>query len=141
RETEVIGSKRIHDAVLDMAKKSIVLLKNDNQLLPLKKQGQKIAVIGALANDKTSPLGSWRIGADDGTAVSVLEGLQAYKGNEIIDSKGADVVTGETVFAKELTINTTDKSGFSDAINIAQNADVVIMVLGEHGLQSGEGRS
>lgn len=141
REKEVIGNKKIHDAVLDMAKKSIVLLKNDKQLLPLKKEGQKIAVIGALANDKTSPLGSWRIGADDGTAVSVLEGLQAYKGNEIIYSKGADVVTGETVFAKELTINTNDKSGFSDAIAIAKNADVVIMVLGEHGLQTGEGRS
>lgn len=141
REKEVIGSKKIQDAVLDMAKKSIVLLKNDKQLLPLKKEGQKIAVIGALANDKTSPLGSWRIGADDGTAVSVLEGLQAYKGNEITYSKGADVVTGETVFAKELTINTTDKSGFNDAINVAKNADVVIMVLGEHGLQSGEGRS
>jgi beta-glucosidase len=141
RETEVIGSKKIQNAVLDMAKKSIVLLKNDNQLLPLKKEGQKIAVIGALANDKTSPLGSWRIGADDETAVSVLEGLKAYAGNQIIYSKGADVVTGETVFAKELTINTTDKSGFSDAISIAKNADVVIMVLGEHGLQSGEGRS
>ena len=141
RETEVIGSKKIQEAVLDMAKKSIVLLKNDNQLLPLKKEGQKIAVIGALANDKTSPLGSWRIGADDETAVSVLEGLKAYAGNQITYSKGADVVTGETVFAKELTINTTDKSGFSDAISNAKNADVVIMVLGEHGLLSGEGRS
>ena len=141
RETEVVGSEKIHEAVLDIAKKSIVLLKNDKQLLPLKKEGQKIAVIGALANDKTSPLGSWRIGADDGTAVSVLEGLKTYKGNEIAYSKGADVVTGETVFAKELTINTADKSGFSDAIAIAKNADVVIMVLGEHGLQTGEGRS
>jgi beta-glucosidase-like glycosyl hydrolase len=41
--------------------KSIVLLKNENELLPLKKSGLKIALIGALANDKTSPLGSWRM--------------------------------------------------------------------------------
>lgn len=140
-EKEVIGSKRIQDAVLDMAKKSIVLLKNENNILPLKKNGQKIALIGALANDKTSPLGSWRIAADDDTAVSVLEGMQAYTGNTLIYEKGADVVTGETLFPKELTLNISDKSGFSAAVTAAENADVVVMVLGEHGLNSGEGRS
>ncbi|WP_163514828.1 beta-glucosidase BglX [Gelidibacter japonicus] len=140
-EKKVIGSKRIQDAVLDMAKKSIVLLKNENNILPLKKNGQKIALIGALANDKTSPLGSWRIAADDETAVSVLEGMQAYTGNTLIYEKGADVVTGETLFPKELTLNISDKSGFSAAVTAAENADVVVMVLGEHGLNSGEGRS
>lgn len=140
-EKEVIGSKRIQDAVLDMAKKSIVLLKNEKNILPLKKNGQKIALIGALANDKTSPLGSWRIAADDETAVSVLEGMQAYTGNTLIYEKGADVVTGETLFPKELTLNISDKSGFSAAVTAAENADVVVMVLGEHGLNSGEGRS
>jgi beta-glucosidase len=48
-------------------------------LLPLKKQDKKIALIGALANDKTSPLGSWRIAADDNTAISVLEGMQSIR--------------------------------------------------------------
>ncbi|MEY8868361.1 beta-glucosidase BglX [Meridianimaribacter flavus] len=141
REQSVTGSKEIQDAVLDMAKKSIVLLKNENNVLPLKKEGQKIAVIGALANDKTSPLGSWRIGADDGTAVSVLEGLKTYSGNQITYAKGADLVYGQTVFARELDINVSDKSGFAEAKQVAKQADVVIMVLGEHGFQSGEGRS
>lgn len=141
REQSVTGSKEIQDAVLDMSKKSIVLLKNENNVLPLKKEGQKIAVIGALANDKTSPLGSWRIGADDGTAVSVLEGLKAYSGNQITYAKGADLVYGQTVFARELDINVSDKSGFTEAKQVAKQADVVIMVLGEHGFQSGEGRS
>lgn len=140
-EKEVIGSQRINDAVLEVAKKSIVLLKNENNILPLRKNGQRIAVIGALAIDKTSPLGNWRIAADDGTAVSVLEGLQSYKGNTITYEKGADVVTGETVFPKELTINVSDRSGFASAIAAAKNSDVVVMVLGEHGLQTGEGRS
>lgn len=140
-EKEVIGSKRINDAVLEVAKKSIVLLKNENNLLPLKKTGQKIALIGALANDKTSPLGNWSIAANDGTAVSVLEGLQAYQGNIIQFEKGADVVAGKTLFSTELNINKTDKSGFAAAMATAKNADVVVMVLGEHGLQSGEGRS
>lgn len=141
REKETIGSPAIQEGVLDMARKSIVLLKNENELLPLKKSGQKIALIGALANDKTSPLGSWRIAADDNTAVSVLEGLQAYKGNQLSFAKGADVAIGRTQFIWETKINMTDKTGFEEAIAVAKKADVVIMVLGEHGLQSGEGRS
>lgn len=140
-EKNTVGKKEFHDGVLDMAKKSIVLLKNDKQLLPLAKQGLKIAVIGALANDKTSPLGSWRIGADDNTAISVLEGLKSYPGNTITYSKGADVAVGRTQFMWETKINETDKSEFPEAIANAKNADVVLMVLGEHGLQSGEGRS
>ncbi len=142
RERQTVGKKEFHEGALDMAKKSIVLLKNDNKnLLPLKKQGQKIAVIGALANDKTSPLGSWRIGADENTAVSVMEGLQQYKGNQLVYAKGADVALGEPKFIVETKINMTDKSGFGEAVNAAKGADVVIMVLGEHGLQTGEGRS
>ena len=140
-EKATVGKKEFQDGVLEMAKKSIVLLKNKNDLLPLKKSGLKIAVIGALANDKTSPLGSWRIAADDNSAVSLLEGLQSYKGNEISYSKGADLTIGRTQFVWETKINTTDTSGFQEAINLAKNADVVIMALGEHGLQSGEGRS
>ena len=133
-------------AALDMAKKSIVLLKNtaiggkDKQLLPLSKTQNRIAVIGALANDKNSPLGSWRIGSDDNSAVSVLEGLKKYSTN-IKYAKGADLVIGNVDFIHEVKINETDKSGFKDAVKLAKEAEVVIMVLGEHGFQSGEGRS
>ena len=141
REKETTGKQEFQDGVLDMAKKSIVLLKNENDLLPLKKSGQRIAIIGALANDKTSPLGSWRIGADDNTAVSFLEGMNSYKGNQITYEKGADVAVGLPKFVEQTKINMTDKSGFDKAVAAAKNADVVIMVLGEHGLQSGEGRS
>ena len=141
REKETVGKPEFQKGVLDMAKKSIVLLKNEKELLPLKKTGQKIALIGALANDKTSPLGSWRIAADDNSAVSVLEGLQNYKGNQLTFAKGADVAVGRTQFVWETKINMTDKSGFAEAIAVAKQADVVVMVLGEHGLQSGEGRS
>ena len=140
-EKETVGKAAFHEGVLEMAKKSIVLLKNEKELLPLKKSGQKIVVIGALANDKTSPLGSWRIAADDNSAVSLLEGLENYKGNQLTYAKGADVTEGKTQFIFETKINTTDKSGFPEAITAAKNADVVIMSLGEHGLQSGEGRS
>lgn len=141
REKTTVGKQEFHDGVLDVAKKSIVLLKNEKNLLPLQKSGQKIAIIGALAADKTSPLGSWRIAADDNTAVSVIEGMQKYTGNQITYVKGADVAVGRTQFIWETNINMTDKSGFPEAVATAKKADVVVMVLGEHGLQSGEGRS
>jgi len=141
REKTIIGNKANNDGVLDMAKKSIVLLKNEKGLLPLKKSGQKIALIGALANDKNSPLGSWRIASDDNTAVSVLEGMQQYKDNQLTYEKGSDLTIGKTTFLDELVFNTTDTSGFEAAKKVAANADVVIMVLGEHGFQSGEARS
>lgn len=141
REKTVVGSVKNNEAVLDMARKSIVLLKNENQLLPLKKENLHIAVIGALAADTNSPLGSWRGAAADNTAISVLEGLKKYSGNKINYQKGADVSVGKTEFIQEVKINTTDKSGFASAIKIAKKADVVLMVLGEHAYQTGEARS
>ena len=141
REKEVIGSKANREAVLDMAKKSIVLLKNDTNLLPLKKSGQKIVLLGSLAESKNSPLGSWRIAADSNTAVSVLEGMQQYKGNSLNYVKGLDLTTVEPTFLTEVQYNTTDKSGFEAAKNAAKDADVVVMVLGEHGFSTGEARS
>ena len=141
REKEVTGNAKLHEASLDMAKKSIVLLKNENQLLPLKKKGMNIAVIGDLADDKTSPLGSWRIAAEDNTAISVLEGLEAYPKNKVIYKQGPKLAFGNPSFTQEVVVNTTDRSGIHEAVKAAKNKDVVIMVLGEHGFQSGEARS
>ncbi|AOR26132.1 glycoside hydrolase, GH3 family [Formosa sp. Hel3_A1_48] len=141
REKATIGHEKFQEATLEMAKKSIVLLKNQNQLLPLKKKGLDIALIGDLADDKTSPLGNWILAAENNSAVSVLEGMKAYEGNNIEFSVGAKLNIGPLEFAKELKINTTDKSDFAAALKTAKTADVVVMVLGEHGFQSGEGRS
>lgn len=127
-------------AALDVAKKSIVLLKNEGSLLPLSKTQQGIAVIGTLANDKTSPLGSWRLGAEDNTAVSVLEGIKPFTGNTSF-AKGVEVFKGKLDFIHEVAVNETDSTGFAEAIELARKSKVVVMVLGEHGYQSGEGRS
>ncbi|MGL2993427.1 beta-glucosidase BglX [Flavobacterium sp. TSSA_36] len=140
-EAATVGKSEFQNTVLDMAKKSIVLLKNTNDLLPLQKSGKKIALIGALAADKTSPLGNWRLAADENTAVSLLEGMKTYSGNELTYAQGALVVTEQPKFPFEALVNTTDKSGFQEAIDLAKKADVVVMVLGEHGMQSGEARS
>jgi beta-glucosidase len=141
REKEFEYNEQHLKASLDIAKKSIVLLKNEGKLLPLKKEGKKIAIIGELANDKNSPIGNWRAMVKDNSAVSVLEGLNAYKGNKISYAKGVDVFKGAKAGWQNLEINETNKNGFDEAINLAKNSDIVIMVLGEHGFQSGEGRS
>lgn len=140
REKSTVYKKEFQETVLDMARESIVLLKNTNNVLPLNKNQKNIAVIGALANDKNSPLGSWRIGSDDSTAISVIEGLQKYS-NNISYSVGANLIKSKPTFIDELVINNTDKTGFKEAIDLAQKSSIVIMVLGEHGFQSGEGRS
>lgn len=141
KQKELIGHPDHHHVMLDMARKSIVLLKNQNDLLPLRKSDQKIAVIGALAADKDSPLGNWRARAIPNSAVSVLEGLREYKNNDVIYSKGADLAISKPSFISEIEVNNSDKSEFKEAVTIARNADVVLMVLGEHGYHSGEGRS
>ncbi len=140
REKELLYHKDHQEAVLDMARKSIVLLKNDGKLLPLKKSQKKIAIIGDLADDKTSPLGSWRVSSDDSTAVSVIEGMSKYT-SDFTYANGVDLVTGPVHFVMELNINTTDKSDFKEAIDLAKKSEVVVMVLGEHGFNTGEARS
>ena len=144
REKEVLYHPDNQKGVLEMAKKSIVLLKNKTNLLPLKKENQTIALIGVLANDNNSPLGNWRTNSDNNSAITVLEGMQAYPKNKLIYRKGADVNLnkgGVVKFHEKVIINENDKSGFSTAKSAAKNADVVVMVLGEDGFQSGEGRS
>lgn len=128
----------------DVAKRSIVLLKNDNKLLPLSKDHKRIALIGPLAADKDAPLGNWRAQAKDSSAVSLLEGLQAALGNNasITYAEGCPLTTNkQNTFFAPVEINTSDRSGFAKAIAAAQHADVVIMALGETAFMTGECRS
>jgi len=147
REEKIIGSKEILEGALDIAKKSIVLLKNENNLLPLKKKGQKIALIGPLAADKNSPLGNWSIAADKDSAISVLEALslgvmRRHKGNDLIYKQGVRLINKvPDGFHEEVSINENDRTGIEEAVIAAKEAEIVIMVLGEYGYQSGEGRS
>ena len=71
------------EAARDMARKSIVLLQNESDLLPLAKDVGSIAVIGPLANDKDSPIGNWRAQGETDSAVSLLEGIQAAVGDDV----------------------------------------------------------
>ncbi|MDC6355372.1 MULTISPECIES: beta-glucosidase BglX [unclassified Robiginitalea] len=141
REKRILSDPARLETVRDMARKSIVLLKNEGDVLPLSKNGGSIALIGPLASDKDSPLGSWRLTAEPNSAVSVLEGMQAYSGNTLAYERGVPLAEGETAFVFETKINTTDRSGIPAAVELARSSETVVMVLGEHGFQSGEGRS
>ena len=140
REAEVIGSDEAILAARDMARKSVVLLKNENAGLPLK-ENKSVAVIGPLVSEKNSPLGSWRIAAEDNSAISVEEGLSKYKDIDWTFLQGVQLTIEPTNFVLETKINEDDRTGIVEAIAKAKEVDQVIMVLGEHGFQSGEARS
>lgn len=142
-EAQVFLSKEHLEAARDIARKSIVLLKNENQILPLEKEGQSIGVIGALANDKDTPLGSWRAKAIPGSAVSLLEGItnMTIEKSLVRYEKGPDFIINESSFLKELRFNETDLLGINRAVKLAEQVDVVVMALGENCFQTGEGRS
>lgn len=131
------------DLAYEAALKSIVLLKNENKALPLSSKVKSIALIGPLANDKNSPLGNWRARAKDNSAVSVLEGLQSKlpKNVKLTHHVGVDYVLSGERFVSPLEINTTDDSKIAEAVKVAKNNELVILVVGENAFQSGEGRS
>lgn len=144
REKKVMLSDQHKAIARDSAKHSIVLLKNDSNILPLSKNLKSIAVIGALANDKDTPLGSWRGKAIKNSAVSLLEGIQSSvsKSTSVKFAKGYTLASGEREFIKELNFeNVNDTSGFKEAINLAKVSETVIMAVGEECFQSGESRS
>ncbi len=143
REQQLTLSEQHLAAARDVARKSIVLLKNEGGILPLKKEGGTIAVIGPLAADKDVPLGSWRGQAIANSAVSLLEGVQAAVGNSVrvIHAEGPKLAAGPRSFVRELQLNYTDDSGMDAAVAAARQADVVLLAIGEDCWQSGEGRS
>ncbi len=143
REKSRILTADHQEAARDVGRKSIVLLKNERSILPLEHNIGTVAVIGPLANDKDSPLGSWRAQAVANSAISLLEGVRSAVGpnTQVLYETGAALLSGQADFAANLHYNTTDRSGFPAALEAAGRADVVIMALGENAFQTGEGRS
>ncbi|HEY5692332.1 MAG TPA: beta-glucosidase BglX, partial [Cyclobacteriaceae bacterium] len=140
REKETLYKKEYLDLAREAGKKSIVLLKNDNKLLPIK--AKKVALIGPLAKDKDSPLGNWRAAADANSAVSLYEGLvEALGESNVAYAPGCKLSIGPNNFFNEVQIEESDRSGFAEAIRVARVAEIVIMNLGEPAYLSGEARS
>ncbi len=138
REKAVIGSEAIHAAAFTMAQKSMVLLENKG-VLPLQ-PNEAVVLLGALAEDRTAPLGNWRVSADNGTAIPLTEGLRKYFPG-LAWAPGPKAWDGPEVFHLPIAVNHTDTTGWAAAMQLAQTANTLVVALGEHGYQSGEGRS
>jgi len=113
-----------------MARESIVLLKNEKKVLPLDKNIKTLAVIGPIADDQAALLGTWSCEGKAGEVVSVLKGIQATvaKNTKVVYRKGGD-------------IDSDKSSGIEEAVAAAKSADAVILVLGESAEMSGEAGS
>lgn len=143
REKELLLNAEHKQLAREAARGSIVLLKNENSVLPIANP-KSIGVIGPLAKDKDSPLGNWRANADQGSAVSFYEGLMAATDTTAIQvnyAEGCKLSIGPNNFFNEVEIEEEDKSGFAEAISVAKQSELVVMVLGETAYMSGEGRS
>ncbi|MEX2604173.1 MAG: beta-glucosidase BglX [Gracilimonas sp.] len=143
REKENIYTEENLAVARESARKSIVLLKNENQVLPLSKDLKSIAVIGALANDKDTPIGSWRAQAVTNSAVSLLEGIEAAvdENTEVKFTQGYTLAVGDREFINELNFADDDGSDIPEAVKLAKKSDAVIVAVGEEAFQTGEGRS
>jgi len=132
-----------------IAAQSFVLLKNQNHVLPLQKTGT-IALVGPLANSKENMPGTWSVAANFSKATSVLAGLQETVGNQvkILYAKGSNLDADSAfeeragMFGKGLARDNRPESDIiAEAVNIANQADVVVAVLGESSEMSGESSS
>ena len=132
-----------------IASQSFVLLKNNNQLLPLS-PGKKIALVGPLANAKENMTGTWSVGADNSQSVSLLKGLTDAIGNngKIVYAKGANLEDDEemqkrqTMFGKDIERDgRTAEQMIQEAISVSADADVIVAALGEGAESSGESAS
>lgn len=130
REQQVLNDPGHKLQARDIAQRSIVLLKNENNVLPLAKTTRTIAVIGPLIKSKRDLEGSWIPRSDTTLVTSLYEGL-SHKING--DSR--------LVYAKGCNINDSSEAGFEQAVEAARQADIVIMALGESYDMSGESKS
>jgi len=129
REATIVMSDEFLADARKMAQRSMVLLKNEDNTLPLSKSSQKIAVIGPFATNKRDLIGSWSAAGDWAKSVSLVEGIKAK------------VPSAQVLVAEGTSIDGTDKSGFAQAIETAKKADTIILALGEAYWMSGEAAS
>ena len=148
RASEVLSADKRAFAK-EAAMRSFVLLKNDNQVLPLK-SNQKIALIGPLANDRSNMPGTWSINADAKQAISVLEGLNNRPGigSKIFYVKGANISDDPVfaakinVFGEKISIDTrSSQELLAEALTVAAASDIIVAVVGEASEMSGEAAS
>lgn len=144
-----VFSKENRAEARNIAAQSMVLMKNDNNVLPLKKSGT-VAVIGPLVNNSLNMPGTWSVAAQHDKAVSLLQGLKDNFGKEVkfVSAKGANVDYSEkleNVYAAHGKLTDRDNRSkdelLKEAVNVANQSDVVVLAIGESAEMSGESSS
>ncbi|MBX9615649.1 MAG: beta-glucosidase BglX [Caulobacteraceae bacterium] len=130
RERAVVGSRAHHDLAREAGVKSIVLLKNEGGLLPLKASGQKIALIGPFGDDVDNIFGPWTIWGDESRRISLEAGFRAAMAD-----------AGDLTVVKGSNVETDLAGGIEAAVLAAGQADVVVLAIGESTQMSGEAQS
>ena len=134
REQKALNNPEHRKVARAMAAKSIVLLKNEKGILPLSKSTKTIAFIGPLVKEYKQNMGFWSVELPEldytKEIVSQWDGLQnkVEKNTQLLYAKGCDIEGDNT-------------EGFAEAIAVANQADVVILSIGERRDQSGEAKS
>jgi beta-glucosidase len=148
RASEVLSADKRAFAK-EAAMHSFVLLKNDNQVLPLR-ANQKIALIGPLANDKSNMLGTWSINANASASIGVFDGFKSRPGigSKVMYAKGANL-SDDPVFAAKINVfgekisidSRSPQELLAEALTVAAASDVIVAVVGEASEMSGEAAS
>lgn len=132
REAATIMREDFLEFALEVAQKSIVLLKNEEELLPLSKDTGHIAVIGPLGDNQYDLLGSWSAAGEWSNNVTLLQGIR----NVVPENTRVSYTEGA-----KLDLHDDSQEGFDEALRLARRADVVIMAVGEGRHMSGEAAS
>lgn len=151
RPAKQIYTRAHRDAARSLAAKSMVLLKNEGNILPLKKSG-KIALIGPILNDTRAIQGTWSFPGQPERYTSILDAFRNAVGNkaEILYARGCAFADGGNdwqvknyVYDKEpgFRLQSGTEADTEEALRVAREADVVVAFLGEHEMESGESSS
>lgn len=129
--------------------RSVVLIKNEKQLLPLKKSGT-IALIGPLANDKNNMPGTWAVSGEGKYSVPILDGMKNVAGGNVtvLYAKGANITDDSAlakmanVFGEKVSVDAlSPQQLIAQAVETANKADVIVAVVGEASEMTGEAAS
>jgi len=146
--TEVF-TKENKDFARKVAAESMVLLKNENQTLPIKKSST-IALVGPLANTAVNMAGTWSVSTDQEKSITVLDGLKTVVGDKgtVLYAKGSNVdydlklEKRGTMFGKTIPRDgRSDQELLDEALTIANKSDVIVAAIGEAAEYSGESSS
>ena len=130
REAQILSNPQHMAAAREVAARSMVLLRNEGEVLPLSKRLRSLALIGPLADDAQNPLGSWHGDGQPNSAVTVLAGIKAKLSSDTrINTTGGCDIDG----------NSTE--GFAEAERMAHDSEVAIVVVGESAEMTGEAAS